>query len=252
MAAIVKVSLPQQDPRGNWSITVSKDWNWADNERAWFSLAKALKKSGDKDPREWDRQSPGSDTLSRRIHAGKEKEEAQLVRAALIGNLEAGGLVVKAEEEQRPRHPYRESVLRAFIKEAVVLEAMKQVQWTRPSLDEEYDEIERTGGELDIDPEEIFSRARVAELTPLSDKMWRDLENTDSWDTQDEDKVRTLASRYGKDIDSVYKGFDDGATMPAPIVLMVAGAPPYLIAGNTRLMVARSRGVRPMVLLVVM
>ena len=42
-----------------------------------------------------------------------------------------------------------------------------------------------------------------------------------------------------------------GGTLPAPIVLMQNNEP-YLVGGNTRLMVSRAMGVQPMILKVVL
>lgn len=87
-------------------------------------------------------------------------------------------------------------------------------------------------------------------LKPLSDKIWSQLNNTDSWDEQSKNMeyVEKIAKQEEKDLPSIIDGIKSGS-IPAPIVLQKDGK--YeLIGGNTRLMAARALKIRPRVLMI--
>ena len=126
------------------------------------------------------------------------------------------------------------------------------VTWVYPDVDDEMNEIERTSQELDINLQQLIDCFQNARLITLKDNIWSRLDNTDSYDIEqgDMESVTHLSSQYGKDLQGILKAFDNGGSLPAPIVLKSRGRY-YLIAGNTRLMAARVHGVIPNVLLVV-
>ena len=125
------------------------------------------------------------------------------------------------------------------------------INWKKPDLEEEIEEIERTAIVLDIDASKLFEDAKKGKIIDLSDDIWSKLDNTDSWDIKSIEDARVLADEYDKDIESLIRGFESGkASMPAPIILKRQEGGYYLIAGNTRLMVARAFGMIPKILLV--
>jgi hypothetical protein len=72
-----------------------------------------------------------------------------------------------------------------------------------------------------------------------------------SWTLESVITYRTTDDRPDRrDIMRIIEGMEHGDTLPAPIVLFRDGHPPYLIAGNTRLLVARAMGRRPKILAV--
>ena len=122
-------------------------------------------------------------------------------------------------------------------------------KWKKPDVDEEQGEIERTALALGIDNyEDIVAKAKKSKLEPLTEEVWSQLENTDSYDTDTVKKADALAREYNRDIASVFDGM--GKELPSPIVLLRDGEPPYLVGGNTRLMASRALGHTPKVLLV--
>jgi len=120
--------------------------------------------------------------------------------------------------------------------------------WLRPSLEEEAEEVQRTALELGLEPDKILSAAKDASLEILPEGLWSKTQNTDSFSVSTLEEVIRLARGYNKDFASILRGM--ASAVPAPIVLLRKGEPPYLIAGNTRLMVARVLGRTPKVLMV--
>ena len=134
---------------------------------------------------------------------------------------------------------------------SLLLEAMSispKVRWKRPSLVEERDEIIERARDLRLHPAVLKDAIRRGQLAPLSREIWQRLQNTDSWKTLTTTQARALAVKYKKDANRVERGFRAGSTFAAPIVLHRAGKPPYLVAGNTRLMIARALRVVPLVI----
>ena len=127
---------------------------------------------------------------------------------------------------------------------------MDNVSWYKPDLSEEHEEMERTSEELGIDLQEIIDGYKNGSLEKLNNDIWQMMENTDSWDIKDLEEARRYAEEYGKDIENIIDGFKKGKELPAPIVLIKDDGAPYLIAGNTRLMVAKALKVVPKVVIV--
>jgi len=127
----------------------------------------------------------------------------------------------------------------------------RKVTWVSPNIDEEMPEFELTSETLNIDLNILIDAAQDAKLVPLDEfSMWRYLLNTESYKIKkgDMDAVYSIASKYGRDVESIINAFVQGGTLPAPIVLVRKNLKPYLIGGNTRLMVARAMGVQPLIL----
>jgi hypothetical protein len=139
-------------------------------------------------------------------------------------------------------------VLRKLIRESLSVD----VSWKLPELYDEYqeiDELKRVAEEFGIPEADLLGAFESGRVASLTDDIWRVLENTDSYDTTDEDSARSIALEYERDIASIYDAIDSGSTLPMPIVLNFKGGY-YLIAGNTRLMVCRSRGITPKIFVV--
>jgi hypothetical protein len=75
--------------------------------------------------------------------------------------------------------------------------------------------------------------------------MWSRLENTDSYDINSEEEAIELARHYGKDIQSILAA----EKTPPALILQYSPNKYYLVGGNTRLMVARAKGINPQVIL---
>ena len=97
--------------------------------------------------------------------------------------------------------------------------------------------------------------ARTSPLVDLSEDMWKQLENTDSYDISSKNwalvEEHAVAGHMDRPRDwrTLKTQFEDGASIEAPIVLKTKGIL-HLVSGNTRLMIARALGITPKVLLV--
>ena len=85
---------------------------------------------------------------------------------------------------------------------------------------------------------------------PLLNEVWRRLDNTDSWATKTPDDVEMaiVRNRAPRDVSKIIDEYNTGKVR-APIILKY-GRQYTLIAGNTRLMVARVSNVIPKVVIV--
>lgn len=122
--------------------------------------------------------------------------------------------------------------------------------WSIPSIEEELGEIERTAEHLEIPLEVLLTAVNQGKLVILNNELWSQMENTDSWETTDMQSVERLGNEYERDVNSLVHAMKTGKTIPAPIVLIKPDGIPYLIGGNTRLMVARALGLRPKIFLI--
>jgi hypothetical protein len=147
----------------------------------------------------------------------------------------------ETKEETRFKEPSADEIARGKSK-------AKDTTWSKPSLDAEEAEVQRTVKELGVPRDKLLQAAKQGTLQDLDDETWSQLENTDSNDTDTVEKATGKAKEYNRDIARVIRGL--GGNLPAPIVLMRKGEPPYLVGGNTRLMAAKAFGVKPKILAV--
>lgn len=124
----------------------------------------------------------------------------------------------------------------------------KPTNWILPSFQEEIEEFNRYKFS-DEEISKIASQFNESNLVVLKDQIWMTMDNTDSWLTTNIKQVEDLADEYGKDYKSILKAFKNGSELPAPIVIKENNRY-QLVAGNTRLMVARALGKRPKVLMI--
>lgn len=123
--------------------------------------------------------------------------------------------------------------------------------FARPDLEgERLEFIRASEEEPELSLRKMWGAAQAASLVPLDDESWAKLENTWSWDVGDLATAKQYGEEHGRDMDRLIRGFESGAPIPAPIVVIKPDGKKTLIAGNNRLSVARALGVRPKVLLV--
>ena len=116
--------------------------------------------------------------------------------------------------------------------------------WVFPDLAKEYEEFQRVAAEEKIPTWCLLRDAEKGSLVDLEDSMWSILENTDSWGITLAIQLVHMAAAHSKNLYLLL----NKSTMDAPIILMRPGKKPTLVAGNTRLMICRARGVHPKVL----
>ena len=129
-----------------------------------------------------------------------------------------------------------------------------------PEVERESTEIQRVAKEFaHADQDQFLSRfietARESQLTQLSEDVWSNLENTDSFDVNrgDWDLVNNHAvnghPHRPRDWKLLKSKMENNENIEAPM-LCKFGDRYHLVSGNTRLMVARALGVMPSVLMV--
>lgn len=123
---------------------------------------------------------------------------------------------------------------------------MMRELFRKPNIQSEVGEFKRTGLKFNIDDSVLMYQAENnGILIPLTDDLWRSLDNTNSYQIKrgDHEAASELATSVGRD----YKAVSEEMyvqPVDAPIIIKF-GNKLYLIAGNTRLMASRAYGVTP-------
>jgi hypothetical protein len=115
-------------------------------------------------------------------------------------------------------------------------------------VEEEHDEIYRAASELGVNGEELKSKIKSAKPQRLSNEIWSQLQNTDSWEISSKEDVDKLSKKYNRDADSIRDAFKNGKALPTPMIAK-KGNEYVLIGGNTRLMVSKEMGIKPFVVI---
>lgn len=115
-------------------------------------------------------------------------------------------------------------------------------------VNDEMGELERTAKEEHIDLSHIVDAFEDAELVPLNDAVWSQLENTDSYEIVGPNQAKAYAEDYGKDWQPIVKAIKNGEELPPPLVLNINDRY-ILVGGNTRLMFYKAYNVTPKVLI---
>lgn len=135
------------------------------------------------------------------------------------------------------------------------------INWCYPDIDEEKEEIIRTAMEFagfDNDYREEISKIYNAidrgRIQPLDEAMWSKLTNSDSFQFKlgqvEEAKAYALeAGKSPEGVDKILAGMRNGQPMQSPIIVIRSDGVPYLVSGNTRLMLARAVGDTPHVVI---
>lgn len=127
----------------------------------------------------------------------------------------------------------------------------------KPDIDGEMDELERVSQDLsreegvDISVDTLIKKFKKANEVTLTDKIWDNLENTESNEIVkgDIDKVKKIAKKYNKTNPDILVKSIKNDTYERPLILNFDGRY-HLIAGNTRLCTAKAIGVNPKVFIV--
>ncbi len=122
------------------------------------------------------------------------------------------------------------------------------VHFKEPDIFKEKGELERVAEKYEIDSSVLIYQAQQGKMRMLSESVWSTLDNTDSYDIEAGDwgTVEHNAFQVGRDWQSVKTALETGVLLDAPII-MKQGDKTHLVSGNTRLMVARAMGIRPVV-----
>ncbi|MFM7088371.1 MAG: J domain-containing protein [Candidatus Paceibacterota bacterium] len=165
-----------------------------------------------------------------------------------------------SKPEEYIYNEYGSVILPKFENETTSSESEKSFIF--PNIKSEIGEIERIANLYSPEnPKEFmmkfFETAKDSKLVTLSEELWSKLENTDSYDINKNDwgTVAEHTNYYNKETGSnrnwsdLREKIENGTPVDAPIILDHLGTL-HLVSGNTRLMVTRATGKKPLVLIV--
>jgi hypothetical protein len=122
----------------------------------------------------------------------------------------------------------------------------KKIQFIRPDLKIELEEIKRTIKDLKLS-NKLKEIKEQFENNELAECKYKEIDNSDYSSVSTFDDVLELVKKYDKNIDRLLEQFDKGK-IEASIILLRDKHKPYLIGGNTRLMLLKVLEIEPQVL----
>lgn len=139
------------------------------------------------------------------------------------------------------------NLIEKTLNESLMIEGGGTSSWYLPNLSNIV-EIQQQANILNIDADVLLQAINDSiiegKLVELSDEEWFKLENTDSVFKLNIDQIRQVGGK----VDIIVESLRNGLAMEAPIVLYRENQPPYLVCGNTRLMVSKLLKHRPTIL----
>lgn len=111
------------------------------------------------------------------------------------------------------------------------------IKFIKPNLKTEISEIGRTQKKFNLTDDQI-NEIKENFKQELVDLKYDEISNSDFSHVKSIDDVIKLAKEYGKNIDALLTQFEKGK-IEAPIILSIGNNKPYLIGGNTRLMILK-------------
>jgi hypothetical protein len=132
------------------------------------------------------------------------------------------------------------------------------ITWKKDPFSSEAHEFGRITAEYTPDKKDLrnnlgylqtqYNKARKVSII---DSDWRRLENTDSFGTNTMEEVYTALKRNNapRDVDRILRQYVSG-NVSCPIVMKFSDNRLVLVAGNTRLMIARVLKIKPKIILV--
>ncbi len=122
-----------------------------------------------------------------------------------------------------------------------------------PNIEAERGEFERVSRTFNVDIDTLmFLAAEESRLIPLNASIWDVLENTDSnrLEKGNWGEVQACSEAHTRIRDwKKFKNLEESSEPIAAPIILKFGDIYHLVAGNTRLMVARALGITPMVLM---
>lgn len=134
----------------------------------------------------------------------------------------------------------------------------KTINWEKADFSAEQEEFERTIREFDSSRKRFLTNLaylkeqyKTASVIELSNEDWKAMQNTDSWETTTRKKIQLAinANNESRDLTRVFNQFAAGK-VKAPIAIRLEDNTLYLVAGNTRLMIARVLKISPKIVII--
>lgn len=133
------------------------------------------------------------------------------------------------------------------------LENGRKEYFKYPNIEKEEGEFDRVAKEFGIETSVLMFLAQSGELVQMDEELLSQLENTDADNVLEGgwEAVHDHSNPDGvhkRDWEDLRDKLEAGSGLDAPII-MKFGDRYHLVSGNTRLMVARAKGIRPKVLI---
>lgn len=129
-----------------------------------------------------------------------------------------------------------------------LIESIVFSNWDKPNWNDEDCELKRTSRDLRIDYSFLKTQClNNGFITDLTDDLWRICDNTSSYKINTLHDVNDYLIRIERtrNLESIIKGFRDKDKIPVPIIVIKPDSKPYLVGGNTRLMVCKALDIKP-------
>jgi len=120
--------------------------------------------------------------------------------------------------------------------------------WQKPNWEDELCELKRTSRDLKLKYSFLKEKCiKKGFLTDLDYNFWSKLENTSSFKISDLSDVYDFLVKVERtrDWQKIVLGFKNNDKIPSPIVCIKSDNIPYLVGGNTRLMISKALGIQP-------
>lgn len=122
-----------------------------------------------------------------------------------------------------------------------------------PNIENEDGEFNRVAETFGVEASTLISQAHKGELIQLTENLLNSLENTNAntFEAGDWEAVHNHSNPDGvfkRDWQVLRDKIEAGVVLDAPII-MKFGSRYHLVSGNTRLMIARAKGIYPKILL---
>lgn len=133
----------------------------------------------------------------------------------------------------------------------------EEINYIKPSYNVEEPEIKRITKKFKLTKSKVKTIENQFKENEIVDLNYTEIDNSDYSSIENFDQVLELAKKYGKNINRLLTQFENGE-IEAPVILIKEGKNPelvdaekenpYLIGGNTRLMLLKALGMKPKVL----
>jgi hypothetical protein len=119
------------------------------------------------------------------------------------------------------------------------------IKWRNPDIDDEVGEIKRHASHFGITAERLKRVIESGKLVKMNGDMFKKLENTQMREINSIEDLKKRGEENDKKWEEIMRRIEAGKSLYAPIVVHQQGNPPWLVAGNTRLMAARAYNITP-------
>lgn len=123
-------------------------------------------------------------------------------------------------------------------------------QWVVPDEKHIEDELKLAACLFNSNYKLIINKMKKTTPKFLSDDLWKELDNTLSWNVTTLEKAQEIADEYGYHYNDSLFGFKNNRDMNLPVIVIKKDLKPYLVSGETELLFAGAFKIKPKVLII--